>query len=195
MNMVLLDDTLLIARGLHRGCYRHPLMPDKCVKVHLKEEYNQETIREIKYYRRIADKVFPEPIISQYYGTVQTNLGTGYIFDLIKDYNGEVSKTLLHYLSDKSMYLRYKDDLKRAYGRVKTLANQYAIVTMGLKPYNILYRLKNQDNGELIIVDNLGCSNLIPLAYYFDYFARQKLSRRFNQFEKALQDELNAVIT
>ncbi|WP_170116009.1 YrbL family protein [Brenneria roseae] len=184
-----LEATLLISKGQHRACYYHPLMPDKCIKVHLNEECNRETIREIKYYKKIADKSFSAPIIAQYHGVIKTNLGLGYVFDLIKDYSGEVSKTLSYYLSEKMLCEKYKMGISQAYNRMKTLAEQHAIVTMTLKPYNILYRLRNQDEGDLIIIDNLGCANLFPLAYYSEFFARQKLSRRFDDFEKTLMHE------
>ncbi|WP_231604138.1 MULTISPECIES: YrbL family protein [Brenneria] len=187
--MIYLDVSLLISKGQHRACYRHPLMLDKCIKVHLNGEYNRETIREIKYYKKIADKTFSVPIIAQYHGVVKTNLGSGYVFDLIKDYNGEVSGTLSSYLSEKTLCEKHKAGILQAYNRMKALAEQHAIVTMTLKPYNILYQLRSQIEGNLIIIDNLGCANLFPLAYYFSFFARQKLSRRFDDFENMLMRE------
>lgn len=170
-------------------------MPEKCIKVHLNGEYNRETIREIKYYKKIANKIFSEQVIAQYHGTDKTNLGLGYVFDLIKDYSGEVSKTLSYYLSEKTLSEKYKTGISQAYDRMKALAEQHAIVTMTLKPYNILYRLRNQDEGDLIIIDNLGCANLFPLAYYSEFFARQKLSRRFNDFEKMLMHEYGITLS
>ncbi|EHD23161.1 MULTISPECIES: YrbL family protein [Brenneria] len=195
MTIIYLDVSLLISQGQHRACYRHPLMPEKCIKVHLNGEYNRETIREIKYYKKIANKIFSEQVIAQYHGTDKTNLGLGYVFDLIKDYSGEVSKTLSYYLSEKTLSEKYKTGISQAYDRMKALAEQHAIVTMTLKPYNILYRLRNQDEGDLIIIDNLGCANLFPLAYYSEFFARQKLSRRFNDFEKMLMHEYGITLS
>ncbi|MBJ7220382.1 MULTISPECIES: YrbL family protein [unclassified Brenneria] len=194
MNMIFLNDALLISQGVHRACYCHPLMQDKCIKVHLNGEYNRETIREIKYYQRIANKVFTVPVISHYHGIVKTNLGTGYVFDLIKDYTGDVSKTLEHYIIDSLLYKKHKADIELAYHRMALWAKKYAIVTMTLKPYNIIYRLKNQNDGDLIIIDNLGCANLFPLVYYSDFFARQQLSRRFFNFEKMLSHQYGIML-
>ncbi|MFP9230669.1 YrbL family protein [Pectobacterium cacticida] len=186
MTIINLDRSLLISQGRHRACYYHPLMQDKCIKVHLNGESDRETIRELKYYQRIANEVFTIPIVSRYHGTVETNMGRGYIFDLIKDYTGDVSKTLEYYIIDNHRYEKYKMGIGLAWRHMTQWAKQYAIVTMTLKPYNIMYRLHHDDEGELIIIDNLGCANLFPLVYYSKYFARCQLSRRFVDFERLL---------
>ncbi|PWC14311.1 hypothetical protein B4923_05230 [Brenneria roseae subsp. americana] len=195
MTIIDLNRPLLISQGRHRACYRHPLMQDKCIKVHLNGEYNCETIREIKYYQRIANKVFTVPVISHYHGMVKTNLGTGYVFDLVRDYTGDVSKTLEHYITDNALYKKHKADIKLAYHRMVLWTKKYAIVTMTLKPYNIMYRLKNENEGDLVIIDNLGCANLFPLVYYSDFFARQQLSRRFFNFEKMLNNQYGITLS
>ncbi|MEX6225947.1 YrbL family protein [Providencia hangzhouensis] len=67
---------------------------DLCIKVHFNGRSDKETLREIRYYKRLYKKSLSTNTISHYYGTQETNFGLGYVFQLIKDKTGNVSHTL-----------------------------------------------------------------------------------------------------
>ncbi|MEQ5204404.1 YrbL family protein [Providencia rettgeri] len=98
----------LIASGRQRACYQHPEYDDLCVKVHLSGRDDKETLREVRYYKRLYKKNFTIKTISHYYGTQQTDRGLGYVFQLIKDKTGNVSHTLDYYLKNKQLFLKHK---------------------------------------------------------------------------------------
>ena len=49
-------------------------------------------------------------MLARFYGNIETNRGEGAVFELIRDHNGEVSKTLEHYFSaNNKTDLNYQD--------------------------------------------------------------------------------------
>ncbi|HGN1705945.1 TPA: YrbL family protein [Providencia rettgeri] len=179
----------LIASGRQRACYQHPEYDELCIKVHLSGRDDKETLREVRYYKRLYSKKITSQTISRYYGTQETNLGLGYVFQLVKDKTGNVSHTLEYYLKNKLLFLKHKKDIKIAYKQFKEMVYKEAIATMALKTYNIVYQLGYKPHGQFIIIDNLGSSNLIPLNYFSSTIARSTLKRRFADFEKRLDKD------
>ena len=185
-NYIELSPSLLIASGRHRACYQHPLHDQLCIKVHHVRDDEKETLREVRYYQRIYKRKLMPTSIAKYYGVQQTNLGRGYVFQLIKDKSGTVSKTLDYYLKNKDDFLKYKKNIKIAYENFKKTVYKDAITTMTLKTYNIVYQLGYKPHGQFFIIDNLGSANLIPLDYFSTTIARSTLTRRFAHFEKSI---------
>ncbi|EDU57624.1 hypothetical protein PROSTU_04400 [Providencia stuartii ATCC 25827] len=181
-----LPSSLLIASGRQRACYQHPDYSDLCIKVHHSDRDDKETLREVRYYKLLARKNKNVTTVSQYYGTQETDRGLGYIFQLIKDKNGNTSQTLDYYLSNKSVFLKHKSNMKIAYSEFKKKVFSESIVSMTLKTYNIVYQLGHSPHGRFFIIDNLGSANLIPLDYFSSTLAKSTLKRRFLDFEKRL---------
>ncbi|HEM8292740.1 MULTISPECIES: YrbL family protein [Providencia] len=186
-----LSPTNLIASGRQRACYQHPDYDELCIKIHLKGRDDKETLREVRYYKRLYRKEYQATTVSHYFGTQETNLGLGYVFQLIKDKTGNVSHTLDYYLKNKNAYLKHQKNMKIAYAQFKKSIYKEAIATMALKTYNIVYQLGYKPHGQFLIIDNLGSSNLIPLDYFSSTIARSTLDRRFADFEKRLYKEFH----
>jgi hypothetical protein len=84
--------------------------------------------------------------------------------------------------------------LSRFYGLEDTLAlpalRAYLlrdrVVTMTLKSKNILLQMTTGKSGRLVIVDNVGNSDFIPLSNYIGLLARAKIRRKWRRFEADL---------
>ena len=86
---------------------------NKCIKVIVAGDH-KETAREQAYYRLLEKRNISWRMLPRFYGQVDTNRGRGAVFELIRDYNAAVSKTLKHYLSaNNEIALNYRD-LSRA---------------------------------------------------------------------------------
>lgn len=180
--MIQLEKTLLIGKGLHRECYCHPHDPALCVKV----VYNgnqDEGRREQKYYRLLQKRNIDWRLLPRYYGTVTTDRGPGAIFDLVQDPDGSTSKTLEFYLGCEQRTRKHQSQLVQALADLRNYLLEQWIVTMTLKPKNIVYRRLENGAGELVVVDNIGTSDFIPLCHYLPGFARQKIRRKWQRFE------------
>ena len=64
---------------------------------------------------------------------------------------------------------------------------QNLIITMTLKPKNILLQQYGAGRGRLVIVDNIGNSDFIPLANHSPWLARRKIRRKWRRFEASLR--------
>ncbi|MCO6546551.1 MAG: hypothetical protein J6583_02075 [Gilliamella sp.] len=186
-----------ISRGLHRKCYRHPNDPNKCIKVNYNVGAEEETNREISYYKHLIRRNVSFDAIPKYYGPVSTNYGKGHVFQLIRDYTGEVAIPLEKYLADTKLTKQYYDDLVTSLRNLKSTLLKDRIITMTIKSKNILFQHLSADKSRLIIIDNIGNSTLIPIANYIPFFAKAKIERTWQRFLTSIikENSNNKLIT
>ncbi|MBT3200476.1 MAG: hypothetical protein HN350_11215 [Phycisphaerales bacterium] len=180
-----IDKSTFIGKGRHRECYVHPEDPDKCVKIIVLGDQT-ETQREQAYYRRLDRRKISWSMLSRYCGDVQTNMGPGAVFELVRDYNGEVSKPMTNYLPAADEPDADIDTLLNAITTLKKYMLDQKIVTMTLQTKNILYQRTSPTDGKLVIVDGIGNSDYIPICNYVGFMATIKIKRRWKRFEAFL---------
>ena len=183
--MIRLDASGFIGKGLHRECYIHPDNINQCVKVVVHGDLS-ESKREQKYYKFLQKKNIRWDIVPQFHGLIDTDKGSGAIFDLIRDYNGEVSKTLEYYLSSTQLDKDEIPGICQAISTFKHELHRQAIITMTLSPKNIMYKKTDQNQGRLVLIDNIGNSDFIPICTYITYLGKKKITRKIIRFEKTL---------
>ncbi len=54
---------------------------------------------------------------------------------------------------------------------------------MNLQAKNILYKKTSDKDGHLVIIDNIGNSDFIPVCNYIGYLAAKKILRKWHRFE------------
>jgi serine/threonine protein kinase len=190
-DLIELDPHALVGKGLHRECFVHPGDPGRCIKIVVSGSGN-ENRREQDYYAELASRGVSWEMLPKFYGLVETNLGEGAVFDLIRDYDGRISLTLSHYLSSPQLTSLHGSALREALQALKSYLLEHRIITMTLKPKNILFQMDSADTGKLVIVDNIGNSDFIPLVKYSQRLARWKIRRKWRRFEKSLRADFAA---
>lgn len=176
-----------IGSGRHRMCFVHPDNPAQCIKILFNKESGgeKEVKRELAYYRHLQARNIDWNGLPKYLGVVETDLGVGHVFDFICDADGSPSKALSHYLEDEND--RLKGSLLLSLLRdLKEYLFHNRIVTMTIKPQNILLRKEASGKGRLIIVDNIGEGTLIPLATLSGFFYEKKMERVWKRFIERL---------
>ena len=186
---ITLSEKDYISRGLHRKCYHHPEDANKCIKVNYNEGAEEETNREIAYYKHLIKRNVSFDALAKYYGPVLTNYGNGHIFELIRDYNGETAIPLEKYLANKSLTEKYFDQLVTGLKELKSALLKDLIITMTIKSKNILFQHLSDTNSRLVIIDNIGNSTFIPIANYIPCFAKSKIERTWQRFLKSIVKE------
>jgi len=190
--MVDLESSPIIGRGLHRVCYAHPRNPNLCIKVLLPLDSREPLIeaeREANYYRFLRKRGVPWTMLPEFHEEVSTTRGKGYVFDLVRDYDGAVSKSLRDYLSSPPETMKYAIALSAAFDLLRDYLLQWKIITMTIKAKNILYRKISDTEGRLVIVDNIGNSDFIPICDYVGFMAERKIRRKWRRFEALLIKE------
>ncbi|MBQ0068082.1 MAG: hypothetical protein KBS60_07905, partial [Phascolarctobacterium sp.] len=97
-----LDKDMFIAKGTQKAVYAYPGDATKCVKVKIIEK-NDDMNKELKYRAVLTKRGKHLSMLPKYYGCVKTNLGDGYVFEYVRDFDGNVSKSLYEYLHNPDM--------------------------------------------------------------------------------------------
>ena len=189
--MIELDRQALIGKGLHRECFAHPDDPARCIKVVVSGTID-ENRREAGYYSRLARRGICWDMLTRFYGLVPTNLGEGAVFDLVRDYDNTVSRTLAHYLESTALTERYGAVIRQALVALQAYLLRNRVITMTLKPKNILFQRAAESAGKLVIVDNIGNSDFLPIADYSAFFARRKIQRKWRRFEQSMRRDYSS---
>ena len=90
---VYLAEELLIGKGRNKDVYIHPENPAQCIKINARDTKDHRAEMNYRKSRELRN-LPPSALMVSYFGAVETNLGTGYVFERIMDYDGINSKTL-----------------------------------------------------------------------------------------------------
>lgn len=181
-NLIVLNDDLIIGKGLHRTCYRHPDTYNLCIKINHKKD-SQEQIRELSYYEHLNNRNIPWDLLTRYHGIVHTNMGAGYAFDLVIDSDNQPSKTLEYYLNESAL-----KGIASSLLKLKAYLMQNSIITKELWPRNIACVNNNGIIESCVIVDDIGNTEFIPISTYFRIPAKNKINRKWKRFEDRLSE-------
>jgi PhoP regulatory network protein YrbL len=185
MAMLELSPATLVGKGLHREVHVHPDDDSKCVKVVVLRG-KEETRREQAYYRFLQRRNIDWISLPQFYGNEETNMGPGAVFDLIRDDDRQVSKTLAFYLDNLSSTPELVESISQALIKLKRDLLEQNIITMTLKPKNMVLQLRN-DGVRCLIIDNIGNSDIVPISSYVRFFGRKKIERKWGKFKQLLK--------
>ena len=102
--MIRLSEQTPLGTGRHRKCYAHPEDAQRCIKIvyHRGDGGDKEIRRELKYYAHLGRRLKDWSGIPRYHGTVETDCGTGYVYDVIADFDGKPSITLTEFAASPS---------------------------------------------------------------------------------------------
>lgn len=187
--VIQLDDSLLYGQGSHKKCFLHPHNKNLCIKIAYNEGGQKDLIREINYIDVLKRRHKDYSILPKYFGKVNTNLGTGYVFEIIRDYNNGRTQTLEDFITDLNLFSQNYSLIVRLLKELKEKLYKNEIITMVLFPENILFQKTDENTYRVRIVNDMGSAVLIPLEYHFKYFAHTKILRRWKMFLEVLRNK------
>ena len=164
----------LLGKGRQKAVYYHPEDESLCVKIP-REGYAHSLKREIRYIQKHQQKI---PFIGAYRGEAETNLGQGYLFDVIRDFDGQISRDLEAFM--QSEYDR--DALADKASLLYELLIENRAPLSELQACNILVRKEEGKNYDLVIIDGFGNSDFIKICDFSRFFLKKKLIRKFTKF-------------
>ncbi|SDP05066.1 YrbL family protein [Selenomonas ruminantium] len=169
-------EELFLGDGNHKEVYIHPQDKSKCVKLLFTDD-DPDMSREFRYRRALGKHVDDMPLLTKYYGTVETDKGIGYVFERVMDYDGACSRTLLAELedpTDKAKLEQVMQDFHREFMREK-------FAPAGVDPDNFLVQRVSPEKSVVRIIDNIGTSAKIPLEYYVGFLAKRRAKKYWNR--------------
>ena len=178
--IIQLDDTLLYGQGSHKKCFLHPHNKNLCIKLAYNRGGQKDLLREINYIDVLNRRHKDYSILPQYFGKVNTNLGTGYVFEIIRDYNGNKTQTLEDFITSSTLFAENFDLIVHLLKNLKDELYKNEI---------ILFQKTDENTYRVRIVNDMGSAVLIPLEYHFKYFAHTKILRRWKMFLDVLRNK------
>ena len=182
--MIVLKDENFIGKGNERTCYVHPEDCNKAIKITYENNNRKEskqTKLEVKYYKELEKrKMINFKHLPKYFGEVETDKGRGFVVELVRDYNGEVSKTFEFYLKQNGVF-KYQKELETY---KQYFLDNYIIFNYGMMPKNILLRKNSETDFDLVLIDGLGDVTYFTFLNKIKYLARRRINRRWDKFVK-----------
>ena len=189
--MLILNSSTLIGKGKRRECYLHPEDENKCIKIVVTGDY-KETLREQSYYKLLSERNISWSMVAQFYGNVETNRGEGAVFELVRDFQQEHIKTLDYYFLSSLNEIDFDcQNLLMLIPLLKEYLLEWKIVTISINPRNIVYKKMSKTEGSLVIIDNIGNADFIPICNSVDIFAVRKIRAKWRRFENLLAKKYN----
>ena len=159
--MIILKDEDFVGKGNERACYIHPEDKNKAIKITYENNNRKEskqTKLEVNYYKELEKRRMTNfKHLPKYFGEVKTDKGAGFVVELVRDYNGEVSKTFEFYLKQNGVF-KYQKELETY---KQYFLDNYIIFNYGMMPKNILLRKNSETDFDLVC-----------LSFYFQIYPK-----------------------
>ncbi|WP_081757179.1 YrbL family protein [Aliarcobacter lanthieri] len=154
MKYLVLESENFFARGGERDVYKHPQDNSKIIKIERRDKKTRrQNELEFLYYEYLEKNCISQECIAKCYGFIETNLGTGLVFEKIVNYDNRVSKSFNTLLEEgclsKKQELLLMDEL-----REYIFENNILFVDVGF--FNIICKEYEKNKFKLIIIDGLG---------------------------------------
>jgi hypothetical protein len=168
-----------IGTGRERACYVHPEDPRLAIKMPM-GEVSDQTQRDLKFYRTLKKRgIKGIPHVPDYHGLCETNLGRGIVVDLVRNYDGEISRPLNWYLAQGvpiEEFDQFLQELKQSFLQNLIIFNHD--MTIG----NLLFQKTSTASAQLVAIDGLGDVVAIDWLDHFPFLVRGKINRRWKRF-------------
>ena len=212
-DVIYLDDEFLLGIGDNRSCYAFPFRPDRCIKVEKKWNtglYNSPKQRvkrtfmrwladfssnreEARFYLNKVQKLGGNLLLHlpHCYGTVQTNLGQGLVFERIRNNDGGYSKQIDIFLKENQkevdrVLLLIDDLLTHLLGAGHSL--------FAWNAENLLVKLDPIMGDRLVVIDwksHNRHNNDLPFTSFVHCLRMLKMIKEANGFKQRILDSLN----
>lgn len=177
--MVELSDLHLIGQGKNRRCYRHPHIQNRCIKILREKSPIKTQQRETRYFRHLFKRGVNWDMVTPLLEEVSTNLGNGVVFELMLDFNGEISKTLDYYINQNNPELN--NLLISEIEHLKAYLLQQNIVFRDLNPLNMVLQQYQPRQFRLMVIDGIGHNDFIPFCHFSKWYGQKKIRRTWNR--------------
>ena len=166
-----------LGTGAERACYAHPDDVPRCIKVDIgppRPGRKPQSPQDAWYLRHLEARGVPFKHFTRYHGKVETDMGTGYVFDRCVNEDGSMPESLRELMKDgtwpRDLVLELREVMLR-----------HGVVPADVSPDNVLFPYTSE--GRIaVLVDGVGNRDFVPLATYSRAFARQMIRRMWLMF-------------
>ena len=180
------SDLEFIGDGTERLCYIYIQDPSICIKIprsktHLKQHRHDQGL-----YKKLESRIDRWDHIAKYMGTIETPNGEGLAFETIRDFDGNVSKSLLYFLYNDQEAI--DDVMLTSLKKLEIFIKKYRIILKDPSPSNLLYKRESKNGGGFVLIDGIG--SLYPNNFFFNLYVNRKVSRQWSKLLVRMKKEL-----
>lgn len=190
--------------GGRRLCFSHPEDKGKCVKVLRQDKGRTVRVKkkrllpawmhpfydnnrhEMKVLNELYQRIGPEMSrhLPRCYGMVTTDMGPGLVLDLVRDHDGQISRSIRELIT-----LGYDlSALHPAYREFGEFMIEHRVLTRNLLDHNIVVQFAKDGSVTMKLIDGLGDPAWFPFARWCAVLGRAKVRKRLRaawpRFEK-----------
>lgn len=180
---VILTDDLFLGKGGHRACYRHPVEADKCVKIVLNPDGIRTVNFELDFLRTLHKRGYAPKLIPRYYGRIPTNKGTGYVYDLVQNFDGTSADTLDDYLKNPGLLEAHEEELLSLMHALYQDLYDNQVIVRSLEAWNVLFPKAEDGALSIRLVNDLGMPNKIKAPYHISFLAHDHVKKHWQKFK------------
>lgn len=180
MSKIHLNEDYFIAKGGEKKCFIHPNDNTKVIKV----VYNKSKIGVLEdiYMRFLQKRNIDFYHLPKYYGKVDTNLGDGFVYERILNYDSSEAKSLRYYIANR--VISY-DLQKKLIDELGLYLEKNNILFVDNHSSNIFCQKLSSDDYRLIVIDGLGAKRLGFKFYLYlcsVMFTKYKVHKQWKRF-------------
>ncbi len=189
--MITLTKDLYIAKGADRECYIHPDDDNKIIKIQYNNDINRnQNDLDKYYYTYLQNRNISYLNIAEFYGTIETNKGSGLVFNSIKDYNNLLSKSFEDIVINKLLPISEQTILL---DNLSNYLKENMIVFGDVVLSNILCQEFKQGSYRLVIIDGLGARRF-GFKLYMHIYSKLYTKFRIKKQWKKLINNYNSLL-
>lgn len=181
-----LTNAKLIGKGTHKKCFVHPQDSSRCVKVAYNESGKRDLNREVFYLKTHYRRKHVATILPHFYGTIQTNLGRGYVVEHLQNADGTPCLSLQQWLDVPAPNEALDAAINQAMQTLKQKIFDEQVLCLSIYPENILFRKEADGSYRPFLVNDLGNAARIPLAYWLTGVRLRSIEKRWQEFLEAV---------
>jgi hypothetical protein len=170
-----------IGEGRERACYVHPEDPRLAIKIPT-GPVSKQTERDIKAYKRLKKRgLAGNPHLPKYHGVCETSIGPGIVVELIRNYDGEISRPLSWYLAQGvpvEEFDTFLENMKQSF------LQDLIIFNHDMQIGNLLFQKTSMGSARLVAIDGLGDTVALDWLDNIPLLVRRKINRRWKRFIK-----------
>lgn len=184
MTLLFIDEKKILGMGNERVCFIHPNDETKCIKVNQPGivHRSQNKIEEY-YFSKLKQRNVHFDHLAEYYGKIETDWGTGLVFERILDDDGSPSVRFSYAIEHNLIDPKQVETLLR---QLKNYLITNAIYIGDCNKDQLL--LQKTGNGmKLKVIDGVGTRNFdlkLKLINKFQCYARYKMSAKWPRLKR-----------
>ncbi|NNK94328.1 MAG: hypothetical protein HKP41_08260 [Desulfobacterales bacterium] len=182
-----LNESFIIGKGGVKTVYQHPNYQSRCIKIAYNFSKKRPVRREILYLIFYYHYHKPFTHLSAFHGMCKTNFGKGAVFDLIRNYDGSLSKMLSDHIIDPNLPQLSPAQIVLLLDELYDHLIEHSIIACDPAANNLAVQFSEPECAKLVIVDGIGNPHFVKIADFSKKYAAKTIHKKWQKYVERSQ--------